>query len=128
MTPPRVALFTDTFEETNGVATLCREFTAFAAGRQLPFYCVRGGPRTQLTAEGLTTRGSLTTLELRRSPAAFPIDYDLRSDPLLSRYKTRVAPGIFRSAAVAAQLNATVSTNTTVTLTTAGTSTSKSQY
>ena len=90
MTTPRVALFTDTFEETNGVATLCREFTAFAAARQLPFYCVRGGPRTQLTAAGLTTDGSLTTLELRRSPAAFPVDYDLRCDPFLSRYKNRV--------------------------------------
>jgi phosphatidylinositol alpha 1,6-mannosyltransferase len=90
MAPPRVALFTDTFEETNGVATLCREFTAFAAARQLPFYCVRGGPRTQLTDDGSNTGGSVSTLELRRSPAAFPIDYDLRCDPLLSRYKTRV--------------------------------------
>ena len=85
MTPPRVALFTDTFDETNGVATLCRQFTVFAVSRQLPFLCVRGGPRTQVTADG-----PLTTLELKRGPAAFPVDYDLRCDPLLSRYKRRV--------------------------------------
>lgn len=85
MTPPRVALFTDTFDETNGVATLCREFTAFAARRQLPFLCVHGGARTQATVDG-----TVTTLSLKRGPAAFPVDYDLRCDPLLSRYKSYV--------------------------------------
>jgi glycosyltransferase involved in cell wall biosynthesis len=85
MTAPRVALFADTFHETNGVATLCREFTAFATARDLPFLCVRAGPRTQLTSQG-----SLTTLELKRSLASFPVDYDLRCDPLLSRYKNYV--------------------------------------
>ena len=85
MTEPRVALFADTFYETNGVATLCREFTAFAAERNLPFLCVRAGPRTQLT-----TQQSLTTLELKRSVASFTVDYDLRCDPLLNRYKNYV--------------------------------------
>jgi glycosyltransferase involved in cell wall biosynthesis len=85
MTAPRVALFADTFYETNGVATLCREFTAFATARELPLLCVRAGPRTQLTSQQ-----SLTTLELKRSVASFTVDYDLRCDPLLSRYKNYV--------------------------------------
>jgi phosphatidylinositol alpha 1,6-mannosyltransferase len=82
---PRVALFADTFHEANGVATLCRQFTAYAAGRELPFLCVRGGSRTHLTSEG-----SLTTLELKRSLVSFPVDYGLHFDPLLSRYKRDV--------------------------------------
>src|SRR5579863_5554474 len=81
----RVALFTDSFEEANGVATLSREFTAFAAARQLPFLSVHAGPRTRVLGSG-----SVTTLELKRSFLAFPLDRHLRCDPLLNRYKNRV--------------------------------------
>jgi phosphatidylinositol alpha 1,6-mannosyltransferase len=78
----RVALFTDCFREANGVATLSREFAAFTQRRQLPFLCVHGGTQTQVIQ-----RQSLTTLELKRSLAAFPLDHDLRCDPLLNLYK-----------------------------------------
>jgi phosphatidylinositol alpha 1,6-mannosyltransferase len=85
MSPLRVALFTDCFSEANGVATLSRQFAAFAARRQLPLLCVRSGPRTRATA-----RPSLTTVEIKRGPASFPLDYDLSCDPFLSRYKNWV--------------------------------------
>jgi phosphatidylinositol alpha 1,6-mannosyltransferase len=85
MSSLRVALFTDSFDEANGVATLCQQFAAFALQQQIPFLCVRSGARTRVICEQ-----SLTTLELKRSLAAFPLDYDLRCDPLLSRYKNWV--------------------------------------
>ncbi len=84
-TPLRVALFTDCFNEANGVATLSREFTAFAGRRQLPFLCVHSGPRTRIAC-----RQSVTAVEIKRGPAAFPVDHDLSCDPFLSRYKNWV--------------------------------------
>jgi phosphatidylinositol alpha 1,6-mannosyltransferase len=83
--PARVALFTDCFSEANGVATLSRQFAAFTSRRHLPFLCVHGGPRTQVTCQG-----PVTAVEIRRGPAAFPLDYDLYCDPFLSRYKNWV--------------------------------------
>ena len=81
----RVALFTDSFDEANGVATFCQQFAAFSLQQEIPFLCVRPGSRTQAINDR-----SLTTLELKRSLAAFPIDYEFRCDPLLSRYKNWV--------------------------------------
>jgi phosphatidylinositol alpha 1,6-mannosyltransferase len=83
--PLRVALFSDSFHEANGVATISREFAAFAQRQKLPFFSVHGGARTQLICQQ-----PFTTLELKRSPAAFPLDHDLYCDPLLSRYRNRV--------------------------------------
>lgn len=80
--PLRVALFTDAFEEANGVATLSREFAAFAAARQLPFMIVHAGTRTRATRDG-----SVTSLELKRGFLSFPLDRELRCDPLLNRHK-----------------------------------------
>jgi phosphatidylinositol alpha 1,6-mannosyltransferase len=85
MSSLRVALFTDSFDEANGVATFCQQFAAFAWEQEIPFLCVRSGARTQATCDR-----SLTTLELKRSLAAFPIDYEFRCDPFLSCYKTWV--------------------------------------
>ena len=81
----RVALFTDSFQEANGVATLSQQFAAFTARQHIPFLCVHSGTRTQVTSHQ-----SLTTIELKRSLAAFPLDFDLRCDPLLSRHKNWV--------------------------------------
>ena len=83
--PLRIAHFSDSFHEANGVATLSREFAAFAQRRQLPFFCVHSGAQTRLTCEQ-----SFTTLELKRSAAAFSLDHDLYCDPLLNRYRNRV--------------------------------------
>lgn len=79
-----MALFADSFDEANGVATLSREFAAFAENRRLPFCCVRAQtcntpPATPVTA-----------LELTRSWASFPLDKDLYCDPFLSRHRNRV--------------------------------------
>ena len=85
MSSLRVALFTDSFDEANGVATFCQQFAAFALRQEIPFLCVRSGAQTRAICDQ-----SVTTLELKRSLAAFPVDYELRCDPLLSRYKNRV--------------------------------------
>ena len=83
MKPPlRVALFADSFDEPNGVATLSREFARFAAHRQLPFCCVHAGPERRASRQG-----SVTTLELNRGWASFPLDKELKCDPLLSRHR-----------------------------------------
>jgi glycosyltransferase involved in cell wall biosynthesis len=79
---PRVAFFTDAFFEANGVGTLSREFECFAKRHQFPCFSVHAGPATQVTVEG-----SITTLELKRGPLAFPLDRELRCDPFLTRYR-----------------------------------------
>ena len=81
----RVALFTDSFDEANGVGTFCQQFAAFTLQQNIPFLCVRPGSQRRAIYDQ-----SLTTLELKRSLAAFPIDYGFRCDPLLSRYKNWV--------------------------------------
>lgn len=79
---PRVAFFTDAFYEANGVGTLSREFECFARRHQFPCFSVHAGPATELRVEG-----SITTLELKRGPLAFPLDRELRCDPFLTRYR-----------------------------------------
>jgi glycosyltransferase involved in cell wall biosynthesis len=79
---PRVAFFTDAFYEANGVGTLSREFECFAKRHQFPCFSVHAGPATEVRVEG-----SITTLELKRGPLAFPLDRELRCDPFLTRYK-----------------------------------------
>ena len=48
----RVALFTDSFRETNGVGTFCREYRDYARQLDLPFLCVFGGQRTAFARDG----------------------------------------------------------------------------
>lgn len=83
--PLRVALFTDSFLETNGVATVSREFVAFARRNGLPFFSVHAGPETASSQDG-----SAWTLELKRSVASFPLDKELYCDVLLNRYRNRL--------------------------------------
>ena len=83
---PRVAFFTDTFQEINGVALTSRQLTEFARRANNPFLCVRGAQRT---AE--FTDGSVTHLELARSGLSFELDKGLRHDPALWRLQGRVA-------------------------------------
>ncbi len=82
--PPRVALFTDSFYEINGVGTVSREFAGFAQRRGLPFCCVHSGPETRVSSVN-----SVTTIELKRG-LSFALDKDLRCDPFLSRYRNDV--------------------------------------
>ena len=79
--PRRVALFTDSYAEANGVATLSRALESNARARGLPYLCVHGGTATRLVSED-----SVQRLELRRSAAAFRIDHDLAFDLLFWRH------------------------------------------
>lgn len=79
---PRVAFFTDTYAEINGVALTSRQLTAFAERRGYPFLCVRGGSST-ICAPG--------HLELRRGRLSIELDRGLRHDPFLCRHLSLIA-------------------------------------
>src|SRR5215510_11249924 len=66
---PRVALFTDSYLEVNGVARTSREFTAFTSRNSLPLLCVHAASQT-----GRVEEGSLTRLGLKRTPVGFKIE------------------------------------------------------
>ena len=83
--PPRVAFFTDSFHEVNGVALTSRQLDAFARRRGLPFLSVHAGPRT-----ALTQNGPAWTFELKRGFARVGLDRGLSFDPFLFRH----APGV----------------------------------
>jgi glycosyltransferase involved in cell wall biosynthesis len=85
----RVAFFTDTFNEINGVALTSRQLTSFALRKNKPFLCVRGGTDNRQTQEG-----SVTHLELARGPLSFDLDKGLRHDPMLWRHHGTVAAAV----------------------------------
>jgi glycosyltransferase involved in cell wall biosynthesis len=78
---PRVAFFTDSFHEINGVAHTSRQFVKFAKCRQLPLLCVNAGRRTHWNRDG-----ALTQLELKRGRCGIRLDDELCSDLLLWRH------------------------------------------
>ena len=84
---PRVALFTDSYAEANGVARTTTSLEAFALERDRPMLVVHGGRVTQLVESGSTTR-----LELARSRwSSLPLEHDLQFDLALWRHTRRVA-------------------------------------
>ncbi len=85
ISPLRVALFTDSLLEANGVGTVSQRFLNFAASRNLPFFCAFGGNETRTRQER-----SVTFYELKRGLASFSLDHELRCDPLLVRFKKSV--------------------------------------
>ncbi len=82
---PRIAFFTDSFHETNGVALTSREFERYASRHGLPFLSIHAGERTLWRSEGAGE-----TVELRRSSLSLPLDRGLSFDPLLPRYLNQV--------------------------------------
>jgi glycosyltransferase involved in cell wall biosynthesis len=80
----RVAFFTDSYLEVNGVAMTSKRLESFARRRGFPFLTVHAGSKTELTAEGSTVRQ-----ELKRSPLAIPMDAGLKYDPLFERHHAR---------------------------------------
>jgi len=82
---PRVALFADTFYETNGAANFLRRLVDFAKDKEYPFLCVRSGEETRLHNDG-----SVSFVDLKRSRVSIPIDGPLKFDPLLWRYRNLV--------------------------------------
>ena len=75
---PRVALFADTFHETNGAANFLRRLVNFAKEKEYPFLCIRSGEQTELIQDG-----SVSFLDLKRSPVSIPLDGALKFDPLM---------------------------------------------
>jgi phosphatidylinositol alpha 1,6-mannosyltransferase len=73
---PRVALFPCVYHEVDGVASTSKQFESFAGRRGLPLLMVHAGPK-----DAVSSSGSVTHIELRRSRLKFPIDrahyYDL---------------------------------------------------
>ncbi len=88
-TAPRVAFFTDSFHEINGVAHTSCHFDAFVRQRGLPFLNVHAGPRMALTIEG-----PVSTFELHRSDIGFALERDMSFDLLLMRHKGAVGKAV----------------------------------
>jgi phosphatidylinositol alpha 1,6-mannosyltransferase len=82
----RIAFFTDSYLEVNGVAQTSRQFAAFAKRRDLPMLCIHAGPRTEKTEDG-----SITHLSLNRTSVGFKIESDQRYDILVWRHRKLVA-------------------------------------
>ena len=80
-TEPRIAFFTDSFTEVNGVAHTSRMLAAFAKQRELPFLCVYAGDEIRQLEDG-----SLKRLVLPRTRFGFRLDADLRFDLLMMRH------------------------------------------
>jgi glycosyltransferase involved in cell wall biosynthesis len=83
----RVAFFTDSFHEVNGLALTSRQFESFARRRQLPFFSVHAGITHKVNREG-----PLTVYEVQRSGAAFNLEAtsDLAFDPLIWRQRHEI--------------------------------------
>lgn len=81
----RVAFFTDSFHEVNGVALTSREFVNFARRRGLPLFSVHAGPENRITQEG-----SVTTFEFARGPVRWNLEHDLAIDFLFMRHRARL--------------------------------------
>jgi glycosyltransferase involved in cell wall biosynthesis len=78
---PRVAFFTDSFHEVNGVALTSREFVGFAARQRLPFFSVHAGPVSAHWRDG-----ELETFEIAHSPAVVGLERDLAFDLFFCRH------------------------------------------
>jgi glycosyltransferase involved in cell wall biosynthesis len=85
VTARRVAFFTDSFHEVNGVALTSREFVRFAERRSLPMFAVHAGPRTSLFQNG-----SVTTFEFQRGLVKWRLEHDLAIDFLALRYRSKL--------------------------------------
>jgi phosphatidylinositol alpha 1,6-mannosyltransferase len=85
VTARRVAFFTDSFHEVNGVALTSREFVRFAQRRELPMFSVHAGPRT-----GASQSGSVTTFEFHRGLVKWKLEHDLAIDFLFPRYRWKL--------------------------------------
>ena len=86
----RIAFFTDSYTEVNGVAHTSRMLADFAQRHELPFLCVHAGNKTEQFQ-----KGSLRRLALPRTRFGFKLDADLRFDLLMMRH-ARLALRIVR--------------------------------
>ena len=82
---PRVAFFTDSFHEVNGVALTSRQFQSYARRYGLPMFSCHAGPEDRTWSEG-----SVTRCEWRRSGARLAVEADLAFDLRFMRHRRRV--------------------------------------
>src|SRR5206468_9055211 len=82
----RIAFFPDAYNEMDGVANSSRHFEAFAKNRELPFLTIHAGPRKEVV-----TTGSVTRVQLPRSPLTFPLDRAHKYDLVFLRHYPEVA-------------------------------------
>jgi phosphatidylinositol alpha 1,6-mannosyltransferase len=85
VTARRVAFFTDSFHEVNGVALTSREFVRFARRRSMPMLSVHAGPRSSVSQDG-----SVLTFEFHRGPVRWNLEHDLAIDLLFLRYRWKL--------------------------------------
>lgn len=86
---PRVAFFTDSFHEVNGVALTSRQFEAFARRRGYPFFSAHTGPVTRVWTED-----SITRCELALGRLTVPLESDLAFDATFWRHRKLVGRAI----------------------------------
>jgi phosphatidylinositol alpha 1,6-mannosyltransferase len=84
---PRVAFFPCVYHEVDGVAKTSREFEAFAARHEIPFFMVHAGPRDEITVAG-----SVTRVQMQRGPVKFPLDRAHDYDLLFVRHYRKLEP------------------------------------
>src|SRR5262249_19705978 len=81
-TPLRIALFSDSHYEANGVARTTNALEAYAKKQGIPLLSVHGGIQTRVSSEGTIVR-----LELERLNAtSFRLEHDLRFDVAMWRH------------------------------------------
>jgi phosphatidylinositol alpha 1,6-mannosyltransferase len=86
MRMPRIALFSDSYHEANGVARTARAIEACAKRRNIPLLSVHAGPETRLVHDG-----SIARLDLHRSGlSSLGFEHDLRFDLAMWRHVGRV--------------------------------------
>jgi phosphatidylinositol alpha 1,6-mannosyltransferase len=85
----RVAFFTDSFHEINGVAHTSRNLDAFAKRRNYPFLSVHAGPGTKLEVDGQHRE-----LNLGRTGVSVPLDNGMGFDTLFFRHWKRVLEAV----------------------------------
>ncbi len=90
---PRVALFADTFYETNGAANFLRRLVDFTQKRNYEFLCVRSSGETKFYKDG-----SVSFLDLKRGKLSIPLDGALKFDPFLWKRKPLVGDVLRRFA------------------------------
>ena len=84
---PRIALFSDSYHEANGVARTAVAIEACAKRRNIPLLSVHAGPETRLVHDG-----SIVRLDLARSRlCSFGLEHGLRFDPAMWRHAGRAA-------------------------------------
>jgi glycosyltransferase involved in cell wall biosynthesis len=87
----RVAFFTDSFHEVNGVALTSRKFDEFARANGYPFFSCHAGPQTRHWAEG-----EFETFEIGSSRFRIDVENDLAFDPTFMRHLRPVQAAVER--------------------------------